>query len=82
VEHFLIQMLVDGLAVRHLELHEHPLVAHALAHRHPVVTHEVAAPSIRKIEIPNARIGVGIRCMTPNEMLRLERARFVLGRSA
>jgi len=57
-------------------------LAHELAHGYTVVTHEVATPSIRKIKIPNACIGVGVRCMTPYEMLRLERARFVLGRSA
>ena len=28
-----------------------------------------------------ACIGLGIKCMTPYEMLRRERARFVLGRS-
>ncbi len=55
------------------------LVAHALAHGHVVVTHEVAAASTRKIKIPNACIGVGVKCMSPFEMLRLERARFVLG---
>ena len=33
----------------------------------------------RKIKIPDACIGLGIKCMTPYEMLRRERARFVLG---
>ena len=55
------------------------LVAHALAHRHVVVTHEVAAASTKKIKIPNACIGVGVKCMSPFEMLRHERARFILG---
>jgi len=45
------------------------------------VTHEVASTSTKKIKIPNACIGVGVKCMTPYEMLRLERARFVLGPS-
>ena len=44
-----------------------------------MVTHEVASPSTKKIKIPNVCIGLGIKCMTPYEMLRLERARFVLG---
>lgn len=65
-----------------LQVADYYLVAQALAHGHTVVTHEVATPSIRKIKIPNACIGVGVRCMTPYEMLRFERARFVLGRSA
>jgi len=55
------------------------LVAHALAHRHTIVTNEVAADTRRKVKIPNACIGLGIKCMTPYEMLRLEKARFVLG---
>lgn len=31
------------------------------------------------LKIPNACIGVDVRCMSPYEMLRVERARFVLG---
>jgi len=65
-----------------LQIADYYLVAHALAHGHTVVTHEVAAPSAKKIKIPNACIGVGVKCMTPFEMLRHERARFVLGPSA
>ena len=65
-----------------LQVADYYCVAHALVHGFTVVTHEVATPSIRKIKIPNACIGVDVRCMTPYEMLRLERARFVLGRSA
>lgn len=55
------------------------LVAHAHAHRHVVVTHEVPSDGLRRVKIPDACIGVGIQCMTPYEMLRLERARFILG---
>ena len=65
-----------------LQLADYYLVAHALAHQHVVVTHEKAAPSTKKIKIPNACIGVGLKSMTPFEMLRLERARFVLGPQA
>jgi len=46
------------------------------------VTHEVPAGSRRKIKIPDACIGLGIKCVTPYEMLRLEKARFVLGRAS
>jgi len=56
------------------------LVAHALAHEHVIVTHEVASSSTKRIKIPNACIGVRLRHMTPFEMLRREKARFVLGR--
>ena len=65
-----------------LQVADYYLVAHALAHGHTVVTHEVAAASTKRIKIPNACIGVSVKCMTPFEMLRLERARFVLGRTA
>ena len=55
------------------------LVAYSLAYGHTVVTHEVASTSTKKIKIPDACIGLGIKCMTPYEMLRAERARFILG---
>jgi len=64
-----------------LQVADYYLVAHALAHEHVVVTHEVSSPSTKKIKVPNACVGVGVKCMTPYEMLRLERARFVLGAS-
>ena len=62
-----------------LQLADYWLVAHALAHNYVVVTHEVPAETIRKIKIPNACIGLNIRCINPYQMLRQERARFVLG---
>ncbi len=64
-----------------LQVADYYLVAHALAHGNTVVTHEIAAASTKRIKIPNACIGLGIKCMTPFEMLRRERARFVLGRA-
>lgn len=62
-----------------LQVADYYLVAHALAHGHTVVTHEIASTSTKRIKIPDACIGLGIKCMTPFEMLRRERARFVLG---
>lgn len=62
-----------------LQVADYYLVAHALAHGYDVVTHEVASASTRRIKIPNVCIGVGIKCVTPFEMLRREHARFVLG---
>ena len=35
----------------------------------------------RRVKIPDACIGLGIKCVTPYEMLRTERARFVLGQA-
>ena len=61
-----------------LQVADFYLVAHALAGGHVVVTHEVAANSVRRVKIPNACVGLGLRFMTPYEMLRIERARFVL----
>jgi predicted nucleic acid-binding protein len=63
-----------------LQVADYWLVAHALAHGHTVVTHEVPSDSVRKIKIPNACVGLKIHFMTPYEMLRRERARFVLGK--
>jgi hypothetical protein len=62
-----------------LQLADYYLVAQALASGWTVVTHEIPSPSIRKIKIPDACLGLGVTCMTPYEMLRRERARFVLG---
>lgn len=55
------------------------LVGYALADGYTVVTHEKASTSTKKIKIPDACIGLGIKCVTPYEMLRTERARFILG---
>ena len=62
-----------------LQCADYWLVAHALAHHCTVVTHEVPADTSQKIKIPNACIDLDLRCVSPYEMLRRERARFVLG---
>lgn len=62
-----------------LQVADYYLVAHALAHGLDVVTHEVPANSPKKIKIPSVCIGLGVKCVTPFEMLRKERARFVMG---
>jgi hypothetical protein len=62
-----------------LQVADYYLVAHAHAHGHTVVTHEIASTSTKKIKNPDACIGLGIKCVTPYEMLRTERARFILG---
>jgi hypothetical protein len=61
-----------------LQVADFYLVSHALAHGHTIVTHEIASVSTKKVKIPNACIGLGVKCMTPFEMLRHEQARFVL----
>lgn len=62
-----------------LQSADYYLVAQALADGHTVVTHETpAGASRKKIKIPDACLGVGVKCMFPHELLRRERARFVL----
>ncbi len=62
-----------------LQVADYYLVAYALVHGHIVVTHEIASTSTKKIKIPDACIALGIKCVTPYEMLRTARARFILG---
>ena len=62
-----------------LQVADYYLVAHALAHGQTIVTHEKASTSTKKIKIPEPCIGLGVKCVTPFEMLRHERARFILG---
>lgn len=62
-----------------LQVADYYLVAQAHAGKHTVVSHEVPSASRKKIKIPDACIGLNVQCMTPYEMLRRERARFVLG---
>lgn len=64
-----------------LQVADYWLIAHALAHHWTVVTHEAPADTVRKIKIPNACIGLNLKFVNPFEMLRRERARFVLGQS-
>ena len=62
-----------------LQVADYWLVAHAKAHGWTIVTHEVPSDGRRKIKIPNVCIGLSIHCISPYEMLRRERARFILG---
>ncbi|MXX94370.1 MAG: DUF4411 family protein [Gammaproteobacteria bacterium] len=57
------------------------LIAHALALRSTVVTHEVPADTAKKVKMPNVCTGLKLISMSPYEMLRRERANFVLGKS-
>lgn len=62
-----------------LQVADYYLACYALAHKHTIVTHEIASASTKKIKLPNVCVGLGIKFMSPYEMLRHERARFVLG---
>lgn len=63
-----------------LQIADYLLVAHALALQWTVVTHEIPAETVRRVKIPNACVGLGLSWMNPFQMLRRERARFVLDR--
>src|SRR4029077_5691772 len=63
-----------------LQVADYYLVGHAIAHKHVVVSHEIASISTKKIKIPNVCIGLNVKCVTPFEMLRNEKARFVLAK--
>ena len=62
-----------------LQVADYWLIGHARAHSFTVVTHEIPSESQRKVKIPNVCVGMQLPCVTPYEMLRRERARFVLG---
>jgi len=57
------------------------LVAVALARGWTVVTHEVPSNSKQRIKIPTACVALRVSFANPYEMLRKERARFVLGKA-
>lgn len=62
-----------------LQSGDYYLVAHAKAHGHAVVTHERPSDGVKRIKIPDACIGVKVKCVSPFQMLQTTRARFVLG---
>ncbi len=77
---WVVKQAYEATAItRFLEGADSYLVAHALAGGHDVVTHERPSPTTKNVKIPNACIGLGVKSVTPFEMLRNERARFVLG---
>lgn len=57
------------------------LVAQALAGNHTVVTLEKPAttPSKKKIKVPDACAGVGVKCLTPYALMRLKGVKLLLG---
>jgi hypothetical protein len=61
-----------------LQIADYYLVAQSRAHQHIVVTHEIPSNSTKRIKIPNACLALKVRYVTPFEMLRTERARFVI----
>jgi hypothetical protein len=54
------------------------VVAQALAGGHTVITHEKPENSVHRIKIPSVCVALKVKYMTCWQMLRTERARFVL----
>jgi len=54
------------------------VVSQALAGGHVVITHEKPENSVKRTKIPNVCVALKVKYMTPWQMLRTERARFVL----
>ena len=73
------QSYLSGAVSTFLQSADYYLVAHAHAYEHVVVTHEIASNSQKRIKIPDACRAMQVRCISPFEMLRREKARFVLG---
>ncbi len=69
----------DKAVRKFLESADYYLIAHAKAHGMTVVTHEVEAETKKRVKIPNACIGMGVDCVNTYEMLRREKACFILG---
>lgn len=65
-----------------LDVADSYLVAHAHAKGFTVVTHEKVANTPRIVKIPNACVAMDVKYRNTFEMLRNERARFVLPASA
>ena len=62
-----------------LNVADYHLIAHALAGGHVVVTHEQIRHTTAKVQIPNVCIALKVKYLRTHEMLRREKARFVLG---
>lgn len=61
-----------------LQVADYYLVGYALSKGDVVVTHEIPSTSKKRIKIPDACLGLNVKFVTPFEMLRTSKARFVL----
>ena len=64
-----------------LQSGDYHLVGQAHNGRHTVVTQEKPAATPRRVKVPDACMGVGVKCVNTFQMLRMEQAQFVLGSS-
>ena len=72
------QQFTAGARNKFAESAHHILIARALAKEMTVVTHEKRANSQKRIKIPDVCNQFGVQCLTPLEMLRVEKVRLVL----
>ncbi len=72
------QSYANGAINDFLNVADYYLVCHALGHGLTIVTEEVSHNSKKRVKIPDACTGLGIKCMLTHQMLRHERAKFVL----
>jgi hypothetical protein len=56
------------------------VVSQALSGGHTIITHEKPENSVHRIKIPSVCVALNVKYMTCWQMLRIERARFVLRR--
>lgn len=68
-------------ATEFLGIADSQLVAVAHARKLTVVTHEVPSNSRQRIKVPTACLALGVAYASPYEILRKERARFVLAKA-
>jgi hypothetical protein len=61
-----------------LQVADYYLIGNALSKGDVVVTHEIPSTSKKRIKIPDACLGLKVKFVTPFEMLRTSKARFVL----
>lgn len=71
----------DEAITEFLDVADYRLVAHAYAYDWTVATRELSSKSNCKAKIPDACKRVNVESINPFEMLRREKARFVLGPS-
>ncbi len=67
-----------GAESNFFETADYYLISYALAHRFTIVTHEKFTTSTIKIKIPNVCRELNIPCLSPFEMLRRQKVRFIL----
>lgn len=77
-EHVVAQAYEPAAVSTFLESADYYLIGQAMARGDTVITHEKAGGGSRRVKIPDVCIGLDVPHASPFEMLRAERASFVL----